>query len=147
MPQLTFPTRMKLRGRLALRRLREWLEFDAPFVKAPLALSLVLAGSGLRALGKKKKALALWASVHRSASSRLADRLVEARVRPGPATLPLFEQYVAETPRTPATTRFFDDPCRLLGTRYLVLKSPRPNEKGVIVLDYSFTFPLFVKFF
>jgi glycosyltransferase involved in cell wall biosynthesis len=146
-PRLTFRAKQALRGKLALGRLREYLEFDAPLLRLPLVLVLVLLGFVLRAAGRKKKALALWASVHRANSSRLAARIVEACVRPGPDTTPVYEQYVAETPRTPATTRFFDDPCRLLGTRYLVLKSPRPNEKGVIVLDYSFTFPLFAKFF
>lgn len=146
-PPLTFRARQTLRGKLALRRLREYLEFDAPLVRVPVVLLLLLFGLVLRALGKKKKALAVWASVHRADYSRWADRFVEARVRPGPDTLPVYERYVEETPRTPATTRFFDDPCRLLGTRYLVLKSPRPNEKGVLVLDYSFTFPLFAKFF
>jgi glycosyltransferase involved in cell wall biosynthesis len=144
---LTFRARQTLRGKLALRRLREYLEFDAPLFRLPLVLLLLLLGFAYRALGKKKKALAVWASVHRADYFRWANRFVEARVRPGPDTLPVYEQYVEETSRTPATTRFFDDPCRLLGTRYLVVKSPRANEKGVLVLDYFFTFPLFLKFF
>ena len=33
------------------------------------------------------------------------------------------------------------------GTRILVLKSPGPNEKGVLALDYFFVFPLFARMF
>jgi glycosyltransferase involved in cell wall biosynthesis len=34
-----------------------------------------------------------------------------------------------------------------LRTRILVLKSPRPAEKGILLVDYSFVFPLIPKFF
>src|SRR5262249_30647634 len=43
--------------------------------------------------------------------------------------------------------KFILNPERLLGTRALVLKSAEPGERGVIVIDYSFAFPLFARLF
>ena len=45
------------------------------------------------------------------------------------------------------TRSFFDEPERILGSRLLVLKRPSEQEKGVILLDYSFTFPILLKFY
>jgi glycosyltransferase involved in cell wall biosynthesis len=47
----------------------------------------------------------------------------------------------------PATQRFFGDPNRLIGTRVLVVKSPRDNERGLIIMDYSFVFSLVMNLF
>ena len=38
-------------------------------------------------------------------------------------------------------------PATMLGKRILVVKSPADREKGVIVVDYSYVFPLFAAFF
>ena len=40
-----------------------------------------------------------------------------------------------------------EDPGKLLGSRILVVKSAREQEKGVLILDYSYVFPLFMHLF
>jgi hypothetical protein len=58
-----------------------------------------------------------------------------------------FQEYVRHLSPTTATSKFFENPERILGARMLVLKSPGKNEKGVIVVDYSFAFPLLARFY
>ena len=43
--------------------------------------------------------------------------------------------------------RFDAEPERLIGTRLLVCKSWTPRERGLVVLDYNFAFPVFVRRF
>jgi glycosyltransferase involved in cell wall biosynthesis len=45
------------------------------------------------------------------------------------------------------TKKFFDDPVELFEGVMIVLKSPTNNEKGVIVIAYSYYFPLVFKLF
>jgi len=39
------------------------------------------------------------------------------------------------------------DPRRLIGSRVLVVKTARPGERGVLVVDYSYVFPLMAGLF
>jgi hypothetical protein len=43
--------------------------------------------------------------------------------------------------------KFLQSPSQLLGSSVMVLKSPGPNEKGVVLANYSYVFPLFAKLF
>jgi len=59
----------------------------------------------------------------------------------------IYEEYIERLSPTANTRRFFEEPERILRSRLLVLKSPKPNEKGVIVVDYSFALPILLRFF
>ncbi len=155
---LTIRERLAVWRGLARQRLREYLTFDSFVFKWLLAAGALLGGLGLRALGRGRKAFALWSAAHRGAYSPLASRVVERWVRSSTAAgergagyprsgCAVFREYVATLASAPGTERFFNDPARLLGTRALVLKSPGENEKGVLLLNYSFAFPLFLKRF
>lgn len=45
------------------------------------------------------------------------------------------------------TQKFFDDPTQMLDGIITVLKSPNKNEKGALIINYSYYFPLFIKYF
>src|SRR5436305_3696224 len=113
------------RAQLARRRLREYLGFDSFVFRKLVALGCLTAGYGLRALGKKGKALKLWSALHRGAYARWADHLIERWIRKSAIQdRALFAQHVEGLQPQPATEVFFKDPARLIGTRILVLKSP-----------------------
>jgi hypothetical protein len=142
--------------RLLASRGREYLEFDSGVFKTGVGLIGTAAGLSCYHLGLRRKGLAILTKVHRSAALPWASRVVEKLLKaplgaggaaPKPRLVEAYEQYVADTPRTPASAKFFEDPRKLLGSRVLVLKSPRENEKGVVLIDYSYIFPLFERLF
>ncbi len=147
--------RFLLWTRLYIRRFSEYLLFDAKVFQqfcAALGFSL---GLLLFLGGQRGKALRVLAALHRVNWSTFSDRLSEAlfrrevarlRTPPMATASPLAAHILAIGP-LPATQKFFDSPERLLGTRLLVLKSARKNEKGIILIDYSFAFPLVAKLF
>jgi len=135
---------------------REYLGFDSVLFRKAVALSGTLAGLILLACRRRRKGLSILAALHRGNFSALANKIVEAvfrRMDPvgsrgmRPAGSDVYQEHIDTFASSPETARFFADPYRLLGSRLLVLKSPGPKEKGVIVLDYSFIFPLFAKLF
>ena len=140
------------RRAVAIQRLRwrwrERLQFDAPVVQACLGAAGLAAGSIFRMRGRRAKALRLESALHRAALAGFVDRAVErriarARVRPERD----LQRHAETVAPVPATRVFFEDPGRLLGKRVLVLKSPDASEKGVIVVDYFFVFPLLARVF
>jgi glycosyltransferase involved in cell wall biosynthesis len=140
------------RAKAALERLadtaREYARFDARLMRSTLGLAAVAASTGLRLAGKRARSLSLDSTIHRNSFSSFADRVVERRLH---WTLAhdrgLIQQHVDELRPAPATEALFNDPARLLGRRILAVKSARPGEKGVLMLDYFFVFPLFARWF
>jgi len=57
------------------------------------------------------------------------------------------EEYPASRSPTPHTAKFFETPEKLLKGSALVIKSPGPNERGVLYLYYTYLYPLFLRFF
>lgn len=45
------------------------------------------------------------------------------------------------------TRKFFDDPAEMIDGIVNILKVPSENEKGVLIVNYNYYFPLFFKFF
>jgi glycosyltransferase involved in cell wall biosynthesis len=48
---------------------------------------------------------------------------------------------------TPGTAKFFNDPLLMLDGIITVLKNPSDEEKGVLIINYSYYFTLLIKFF
>ncbi|MCI0459250.1 MAG: glycosyltransferase [Gemmataceae bacterium] len=136
--------------------MREFISFGMLPARKVLAVAGLGFGSVLSAIGRRDKAARLLSSVHRGAASPLVSKAIENyfRSRTSPKVpaerrtlLPVYRRHVTELPRTQGSARFLDAPLKLLGARVIVLKRARPNEKGVLVVDYSFAFPLFAKLF
>jgi glycosyltransferase involved in cell wall biosynthesis len=137
-------------------RVAEFLTFDAITFRMTLSVILYVAGRLLHACGQKQRGLKLLFSVHRSASSAwtslAVERFLHKQLRPSASALepPLhrtLRQYVDTLAPSPATAVFLKSPEKLIGTRFLVLKSAGPAEKGVLVIDYNFAFPIFLRMF
>ncbi len=137
---------------IARSRMLEWLLLDYTPSRRMVAWVGLFAGL-LMAIRDRPKAFTLLSRVHSSAFSPTVSRILETLLRypcakRGSTNLErLCHSYIRQVTPTQQTQRFFDDPRRMLRTRILVLKSYRPGERGVIVIDYNFTFPLFLKEF
>ncbi len=148
-------SRPDCRRELLKIRLKEHFSFDSFVARKMIAFLGLVAGSILSVCRRSARAFRLFSIIHRAAYSGLVSKVVErwvrARVRTGrdgkkPFT-PVCQAYLEGLSSTPATARFHENPARLLGTRALVLKSPAENEKGVILIDYTFALSLFAKKF
>jgi glycosyltransferase involved in cell wall biosynthesis len=84
---------------------------------------------------------------HRLAACRPLDRMVEQVFRLPAHSSTVYREHIARTLARDDLKRFVADPTRLLGRRAIVLKAYTPGERGVLLLDYSFTFPLFAGLF
>jgi glycosyltransferase involved in cell wall biosynthesis len=136
-------------------RCKEYLTFDSIIFRKCAALAGLFAGCVLSLCGRTANAFRAFSVIHRAAYSDWAcvfvERWVRARLKKDGKTsrsfTPVCESYVNGLAPTPATARFHANPSKLLGTRVLVLKSPGANEKGVILIDYTFALSLFAKKF
>jgi hypothetical protein len=134
----------------------EYLTCDSFLFKKTFAVLGLIVGMLFLKFGKKLKGLSILSSIHRAGSCEQVNMIItpifqtNAGLRNNKKTSMthhVYQEYIENLPQTPATSRFFEDPQRILGARMLVLKSPKENEKGVVVVDYSFALSIFVKFF
>lgn len=128
----------------------EFLRYDLPTVRQAAAWSGLVGGLAGGWCGWSRFEFDALCRAHRSGYSRRASRLIErvlrsalAQERAGRPTR--LGRYLDRS--LDATARAVGDPRRLLGTRILVVKSPRARERGVIVADYSYVFPALIRRF
>jgi glycosyltransferase involved in cell wall biosynthesis len=133
-------------------RLREYLFFDSLLFKKGVGVAVYVAACILSAVGQVRRAFLLLSKAHRSDFAHLANRKAEQLARDAAAQartgnnhpiLALYQQHIRDFTPAPRTAKFFEDPSKLLGPVAMVLKSPAGLEKGVVLLQYSYTFPLF----
>ena len=143
--------------RLLLLNIREYVEFDSwPFKAACNYLGTCIGGV-LFYLGRERRAFDLMAKLHRSncgrlseiIAERIAHRAVVQKQRSGVNVRlrKAFGDHIFNQLPQLHTQRYFDQPERLLGSVAMVLKSPNSEGKGVIVVCYSYVFPLFARLF
>jgi glycosyltransferase involved in cell wall biosynthesis len=157
LPPLRLSGRLTVAAEIARLHFKERLEFDSPLIQAIAGLSGVAVSNVLWAVRCRRQAFNILAKLHRSGSCGLASRMAEQLARSGarPVTagatphpmLGIYEGHVENQPRDALTEKFFQDPSRLLNSIVMVLKSPRADEKGVIITNYSYAFPLFARLF
>ena len=136
-------------------RTREYLTADSLLFKKTSAACGLLFGLILLALGRRMQGAGILASIHRANYCETATKMIALFFRrpEGRTTCKrtfvgkIYEEYIERLSPTANTRRFFEEPERILRSRLLVLKSPKPNEKGVIVVDYSFALPILLRFF
>ncbi|MCI0641900.1 MAG: glycosyltransferase [Gemmataceae bacterium] len=130
--------------------LRDWLLVDSVIAKQVVAFFLSAVAVFLYFRGKKYRAVRMFAAIHSSAYSyyaaRFAEHFISKRLA-SPAFVDVYLQHFAALQPTPQTKRFLETPKRLLGPMVTVLKTSRPDEKGVLLLNYSYVYPLFAKLF
>jgi glycosyltransferase involved in cell wall biosynthesis len=155
-PRLKFRERSGLWLKLSKLRLKEWLAFDSALSKKAVGLACYLAARLCRARGDHRRAFQLLSKLHRGDFLALAKAEAERVAREAAAhaargeddpVLSLYREHIDGMTTTPRTEKFFEDPTKLLGPLAMVLKSHRSGEKGVLLLLYSHTFPLFAHLF
>jgi glycosyltransferase involved in cell wall biosynthesis len=148
--------RLKAGAGIARSRVREWLGHDSRLFRSLVAYAGAVVGLAFHLLGDRYRAFMVFSRLHRFAPSHRVSRRFERVLGSsrgaggaggGRSTSSIYPRYVEALPITPATEGFFRDPGRLLGSRAIVLKSPGENERGVILIDYSFAFPLFARLY
>src|SRR5574341_135593 len=153
---------LSLRRKLALYwhlvnlKVKEYMTKDSFLFKKISAFVGLVVGLIFLLFGKNLKGFSILSSIHRSDYSYQTNKIIESLIQINTkyrdnknfsANSLIYQEYIENLAPTPATSKFFTDPLRMLGSRLLVLKSPQENEKGVIVIDYSFALPLLAKFF
>jgi glycosyltransferase involved in cell wall biosynthesis len=134
----------------SLRFFLEWLRHDCSIVRQASALAGYFGAKALLGCSKCYLAARMLAKVHGSGYSDVIARWIEEwfRNRNDAGQLAkVYQQHVASQPVTPLTNRFWKEPTKLFGPMVTVLKSPADNEKGVVLLNYSYVYPLFAKLF
>ena len=143
---------MDVRLGLAQAALREHLTYDLGPFGAPVSAGLYAAARGLTSIGSpahRARGYATLMRLHSAAWSATIDAKIldtiaraEHEERSGHATglWALFRSAAAESARQ-FRAGSKPDPLRLVGSRLLVVKAARPNERGVLVVDYSYVFP------
>jgi glycosyltransferase involved in cell wall biosynthesis len=138
--------------------MRERLTYDVRPLRAPVAWTIWIAARILLVAPSRRlrgRAFHLLTRLHSGAFSpavdhRIVDTIRKAGARPrrGEDTGlgALYDQRIrvaVATFRAGANP----DPKRLIGSRLLVLKAWNPGERGVLVVDYSYVFPLLAGLF
>jgi len=133
----------------------EHLALDLGPLGTPLALTAVAGIRVLERAGREPLAFRALMKTHAAALSSGVDRTIVrmlkralAAERAGTATGlgQLFDQTIDEAVREfkssakPRATR-------LIGTRILAVKPSRPGERGILIVDYNFVFPLLAGLF
>ena len=162
MPELSTPIRpqgapgWRLRAEILRAWIREYLIFDSAVFKIAFGLASSFIGWVLYSWGKPAKGFGILAKAHRSALASWGNRRVVELIHDAYLSYQLgqphalhqvYADYINGLKPTPQTAKFFESPGKLFPDSAIVLKSPRPSERGVLALQYSYVYPLLAKFF
>lgn len=144
--------RLQTGWQLAKLRIREYLQFDATLLHRVGATAAGWLGMGLIHLGRVRFGFKILSALHRGAYSRRVTERAERFVRTSlqsrdPRFTAILNDFVERVSPSVGTANFFDDPLRMLGNAVLVLKSPTPGQKGVVIVWYNHVFPVFMRFY
>jgi glycosyltransferase involved in cell wall biosynthesis len=146
---LSFADRIRLARQLAWWRFDEYLKFDSRLVAFVAAWSALAAAAFFAVTGRNLRALASLTAAHRINGSRtvrtIAVRVLKQPSSPGSSLTrrvnEAYDQFIASVPMAER----HQQPQNLIGSRLIVVKSPAANERGVIVIDYTYTFAIFAR--
>ena len=126
----------------------EYLEYDSTFMRMLSSVGGAAAARLLWAVGDTTRAFTVASRVHRSGGSRGASTAIERALRRRPAALRAFyESHIQRSIHGREAQPFLHHAAALLGYRAIIVKSARDRERGVLILDYSYIFPLFAALF
>lgn len=137
--------------KLWITRVKEYLRFDSTIAKFLSASAALVFALGFGAIGHNRRALDLLTSAHRATGARFLRAIIERMLKHPPVSRTVISGRVSagydEYLETVATDESHRRPQNLIGTRMLVLKSRAPGERGVLVIDYTYAFPIVAKCF
>lgn len=155
-PHLTRSQKLRIGTAILRVRIKEYLNFDSRLAAFFMGAAGLVTGVLLYTGGRVRHGFGLLARLHRSnylgAANTAAEalaRLAAVRSREGRphALLAAYGAHVGRSADDPRWAAMVQDPTRLLGPLVLVLQSPEGARKGVLLLQYSYVFPLFARLF
>jgi glycosyltransferase involved in cell wall biosynthesis len=150
------PAPASVRARLLRSAALEYLEYDSRAARWLTAAGGAAAAGVLWTLGQRARAFTLLSRIHRSGGSASVTSAIERALaslnrqeRSGKPTglWDLYEEHTRESLRFGQAAGIVSRPESLFGYRAIVLKGASEGERGVLVVDYSYIFPVFAALF
>ena len=143
----------KLRNRLLKTRLREYALNDSLVCRFLAAALGLVAGWALYGFGRTRKGFEILAKIHSAnwfrwsgaSASWLTRRAV--RTKPNHRLMKVFRDHLEDRTPLPVISFVFQDPPRMFLSWVVVIKSPKENEKGVLVIAYNHAILAFARLF
>jgi hypothetical protein len=131
-------------------RIWEYLLFDSWIVAFARSWLSRISGTAAMRRGSRVAGLKLLSTAHRTTRSSAFRNSLEQQMTVSTDGVRSLRSEIIDAGREYLRTWPGSDKVRarnLLGTRALVLKASRPGERGILLIDYAYAFPLFAAFF
>lgn len=131
-------------------RIIEFIKYDYNQFKLPLVLVSFVVIMFIHCFFSKKRAFEFASSLYRTGwqgSDRVGLFFAKKFASDKNYAKAIIDLEIQSATPLPNTAKFFENPSMMLGGILIILKSPKNDEKGIIVLKYSVYFILFQKFF
>ncbi|WP_339772604.1 glycosyltransferase [uncultured Paraglaciecola sp.] len=142
---------VKLRINLLLNRIIEFIKYDYNHLKYPLVVACHGAIIILQKLNKHSLAFKVASNIYRSGwagSDKLGLQVAQYYFKLNPHLgKEISDKFINDLPPLNNTKKFFKHPETMLDGIITVLKNPNGDEKGALIINYSYYFPLFLRFF
>lgn len=148
-PALTLAWHLRIARQLTVWRIADYLRFDSRLANFAAAWGALSTAAFFALAGRNARALASLTAAHRTNGSRTVCAIVERVLRwpakPGSRLSRKVDDAYDTFLASVSVSEPHQNPANLIGSRLLVVKSPSVNERGVIVIDYTYTFPIFAR--
>lgn len=151
---MNFSTRVKYKIYHLKTLLKEFIKYDYQALKFPLSLYLLCKFFILFMRGKELESIHVLSSLYRTGwwGSKNTTIYIVKKLYSSDSTFKLFTKKFLislkeETAPLDNTQKFFDDPEVLFNGVFQILRSHTETQKGVILIKYSYYFPLYFKLF
>ncbi|MFQ3219030.1 MAG: glycosyltransferase involved in cell wall biosynthesis [Psychromonas sp.] len=139
-----------LKNNILKNKILETIKYDYNHLKLPLVIFAFLLIYMNILLGRKIPAFNLVSSIYRTGwkgSFWLGQYFTKRFLGTKKKADLMLRLAIDDINPLPNTEKFFTQPEKMLGTIITVLKSPKENEKGVLILNYSYYFLMFHKLY
>ncbi|AEE24152.1 glycosyl transferase group 1 [Glaciecola sp. 4H-3-7+YE-5] len=142
---------VKLRINILLNRFVEFIKYDHNQFKYPLVVACHFLILLLQKSNHHNLAFKVTSNVYRTGwagSDKLGLKIAKYYFNEHPELgQKISSAFVNGLPPMENTKKFFSQPEEMLDGIITVLKNPTENEKGALIINYSYYFPLFLRFF
>jgi glycosyltransferase involved in cell wall biosynthesis len=143
--------KVKLRINLLLNRLIEFIKYDYNHLKYPLVLASYVGVVVLQKANRHSLAFKVASNIYRTGwagSDKFGANMARYYFKLKPQLgREISRKFINELPPLVNTQKFFKQPEEMLNGIITVLKKPQGEEKGALIINYSYYFPLFLRFF
>jgi len=146
---------INIRVKIILLKIFDFLLNECVVIRLFFAWALLIVGFFVFLTGKKLLAFGLFERIHSSGFSKKCISILERWIRLvinnrndcKSIIYKLSNEFICKYCSQLSMSAWIKNPFKLIGSRIFVVKSRCKNEKGVVVIDYSYVFPLFMLLF